>query len=348
MFLIDKYIPTTPDDSLFHKDIFERLKKMVTDDSIPHMIFYGPNGAGKKILIKLFLEMLFDESVNMVDNVTYYIPGSGNKITEVVVEQSDYHIVINPNNTNFDKYLIQYIIKQYAKRDALTIFGAKRTFKVILINNIDNLSYYAQTSLRRTMEKYSDRCRFIMWCRSLSKVIVPVQSRCIPIRVNGPSDNEMFEFLLNVCANEKFKLKLADYHKILKISNGNIKTSLWELQTLSLCGYTREIVYSDTIEKIIVKILECKIENLKDIRNTIYNMMITNFEESMIIRDLTANICKIKNISDTTKIKMIEVATKYEHNLVKGRREMIHIEPIIIEFMKLIYYEKNKKQKLLK
>jgi hypothetical protein len=42
---------------------------------------------------------------------------------------------------------------------------------------------------------------------------------------------------------------------------------------------------------------------------------------------------------------MIEVAAEYEHNLIKGRREMIHIEPIIIEFMKLIY--EDKKNKLL-
>ena len=347
MFLIDKYVPTVPDDSIFHKSTIEMLKMISKDDSIPHMIFYGPNGSGKKILIKMFLEMLFDETVNYIDFVKYNVPGSGNKITETIVEQSDYHIVINPNNNNFDKYFIQYIVKEYAKRDPLTIFGAKRTFKVILINNVDNLSYYAQTSLRRTMEKYSDRCRFIMWCRSLSKVIVPVQSRCIPVRVNCPTNLEMCDFLLNVSANEKFKIKLENLSRIVHLANGNIKIALWELQMLLLCGYNKEIVYWETIDEVVKKLLECKIENLKDIRNIIYNMMITNFEESGIIRDLTISMCKIKEITDRSKIKMVDIATRYEHNLVKGRREMIHIEPVVIEFMKIIYYENLEKKKLV-
>jgi replication factor C subunit 3/5 len=347
MFLIDKYIPQNPDDSIFHKNILEMLKMISKDDSIPHMIFYGPSGSGKKILIKMFLEMLFDETVNTVDIVPYNVIGSGNKVTEVQVEQSDYHIVINPNNNNFDKYLIQYIVKEYAKRDPLTMFGAKRTFKVILINNVDNLSYYAQTSLRRTMEKYSDRCRFIMWCRSLSKVIVPVQSRCIPVRVNCPTNYEMCENILNTCANENYKIKLESLQRIIKVANGNIKIALWKLQMLLLCGYNKEVVYWETIEEVVKKILECKIENIKDIRHIVYNMMITNFEESAIIRDITTSMCKVDDITDKSKIKMIEMATRYEHNLIKGRREMIHIEPIIIEFMKIIFYENQNKKKLL-
>lgn len=349
MFLIDKYIPAIPEESIFHKSTIDMLRMISKDDSIPHMIFYGSNGSGKKTLIKMFLEMLFDETVNTVDSVKYDVVGSGNKVTEVMVEQSDYHIVINPNNNNFDKYLIQYIVKEYAKRDSLTIFGAKRTFKVILINNVDNLSYYAQTSLRRTMEKYSDRCRFIMWCRSLSKVIVPVQSRCIPVRVSCPSNTEMIEFVLNVLAKERYKINLDKLNKTIRTSNGNIKIALWELQMLISCGRNKENIYWETIQEIVNKIVECKIENIKEIRNIVYNMMITNFEESGIIRDMTTTICKIKNISDEAKINMIELATQYEHNLVKGRREMIHIEPVVIGFMKIVYYEnsKFKKQKLI-
>jgi replication factor C subunit 3/5 len=342
MFLIDKYIPQDPDDSIFHKDTIEMLKMISKDDSIPHMIFYGPNGSGKKTLIRLFLEMLYDKSVNNLDTVIYNVVGSGNKTTEVEVEQSDFHIVINPNNNNFDKYLIQYIVKEYAKRDPLTVFGIKRSFKVILINGIDNLSLHAQTSLRRTMEKYSDRCRFIMLCRSLSKVIPPIQSRCIPVRINNPTNDNLMEFILQVAAYESIKLTLTTLLKILKTANGNIKVALWELEIFSKCGTNKLDVYWKSIEEIINKILICNIQNIKDIRNIIYNMMITNFEESLIIRDLTIAISKNNTIKDSTKIKMIDKASHFEHNLIKGRREMIHIEPVIIAFMKLVYEDKKK------
>merc|ERR1712032_1105683 len=60
---------------------------------------------------------------------------------------------------------------------------ASATYKVLLINEVDRLSRHAQHALRRTMEKYSKQCRLVMTCTNLSKVIDPVQSRCVCVRV---------------------------------------------------------------------------------------------------------------------------------------------------------------------
>ena len=51
MFLIDKYAPKTIKDSIFHKDLLDFLSFISKDESIPHMIFYGPEGSGKKRII---------------------------------------------------------------------------------------------------------------------------------------------------------------------------------------------------------------------------------------------------------------------------------------------------------
>ena len=198
MFFVDKHVPQNVDDLVFHKKELELLKKMSQDESIPHIIFYGPDGAGKKTLIRLFLEMLYDSEVNKLDDSIYKVSGSGNSNTDIIIKQSNYHIVIEPNNTNFDRYLIQDVVKEYAKKVPLNVFTAKKCFKTVLINNVDNLSYYAQTSLRRTMEKYSSTCRFIMWCKSLSRVIDPIRSRCYCFRIPAPSDGDMIELIAHV------------------------------------------------------------------------------------------------------------------------------------------------------
>ena len=179
MFFVDKYTPQSIGDAKFHIDLLNRLEHMSKNESIPHMLFYGPDGCGKKTIIKLFLEMLFDKDVHKTEDSVYTVVGSGNKAVQVVVKQSNYHIVIEPNNNNFDRYLIQDIVKEYAKKMPMSIFKTKKIFKIVLINNVDNLSYYAQTSLRRTMEKYSSTCRFIMWCTCPTRVIEPLISRCV-------------------------------------------------------------------------------------------------------------------------------------------------------------------------
>ena len=228
MFFIDKYAPDTAKKSILHKDILKLLEFISKDDSIPHIIFYGNDGVGKRRIIKLFLEMLYGQDVNNVEENMYIVSGSGNKVREVYVKQSDFHIMIEPVDNNFDKYLIQDVVKEYAKRIQINIFKSKKIFKSVLINNLDNLSYYAQTSLRRTMEKYSGTCRFIMWCKSLSRVIEPLKSRCICIRISAPSNDELFKLALNISAKENLNLKLEDYSKLIKASNGSIRKLLWK------------------------------------------------------------------------------------------------------------------------
>ena len=181
---------------------------MSKDESIPHIIFYGPEGSGKKTIINIFLELLYDKNVHNVTNTIYKVTGSGNTSKDVVIKQSNYHIVIEPNNNNFDRYLIQDVVKEYAKRMPLNVFSKHKAFKTVVINNVDNLSFYAQTSLRRTMELYSNTCRFIMWSCSLSKVIDPLISRSYCFQIASPKREELFDYIYHISVKENLQLDL--------------------------------------------------------------------------------------------------------------------------------------------
>lgn len=60
-----------------------------------------------------------------------------------------------------------------------------------MLNDVDSMSKEAQHALRRTMEKYSHACRLIMLCSNLSRVLLPVRSRCICVRVPAPAVDEV-------------------------------------------------------------------------------------------------------------------------------------------------------------
>jgi hypothetical protein len=108
---------------------------------LPNLLIYGPSGSGKKTLIKLLLEDIYNKQINDVKKVKYQITGYGNSNAEVEVEQSNYHIIIEPSNSGLDKYLIHEIVKEYAQQTILKVNDCTMPFRIVLINNIDNLSY---------------------------------------------------------------------------------------------------------------------------------------------------------------------------------------------------------------
>lgn len=356
--LKDKYTPKTLDDAYFHKEEFNMLKTMSKDDSIPNIIIYGSEGTGKTTCVRLLLEMIYDKEVHNINNATYTVVGSGNNSTPVDIKQSNYHIVIEPGGNNFDRYLIQDVVKEYAKRIPFNVYTTNKIFKTVLINNIDNLSYYAQTSLRRTMEKYSGTCRFIMKCTSLSKVIEPLCSRCLCFRLEAPTDGELFERVYEISKQENINLSLKNYTDITTIANGNIKTAMWLLD-LSKYGLDYTISYNDALKDIIMLMKQCitaKIDDVVDkltfmpqasttksvtpkktsVRDILYNIMITNISGTQIIRDLMLLLCDDVNIPDKCKYQIIEIASKFEHKLIRGRREIAHLEAYIIKVIKTL------------
>jgi replication factor C subunit 3/5 len=337
MFLPDKYNPKKLQDLFFHLDILQKLAQISRNNDIPHIIFHGPPESGKKTLIHFFLEMLFDSTVHKTRLETYTVSGaSSNNETEIELKQSNYHIVIEPNNNNFDKHLIQNVIKEYARVEPLNVFKTYRPFKIVLINNIDNLSYHAQTSLRRTMETYSKTCRFIMWCCTLSKIIQPVRSRCYCVRVPYPSDDDLRKYLIHISALESIPLTLQETDAIIKTSQGQIKKAIWQISLKEHKIKNPKTSYDDIIDEITRLIFEPNLRNIVLIRDLLYNMMITTIPGSQIIKSLLESFLeKVKD--DEKKFKLIETATLCEHRLLLGRRDINHLGLFIINLFEIVH-----------
>lgn len=100
----------------------------------------------------------------------------------------------------YDYVVVQEIIKeiaQYKQLDASAkhpfkgIVSVERVILVVVLNEVDNLSRNAQAGLRRTMEKYTGSCRLILCCENSGRIIPPIRSRCLCIRVSAPTPLEV-------------------------------------------------------------------------------------------------------------------------------------------------------------
>lgn len=336
MFLLDVYRPKQISDLVFNKDILDQLVYLATNNDIPHLIIAGPAGAGKKTLLKFFLESLYDTDVNLIGKVKYTVHGSSTK-KEIEIMQSNYHIVIEPTSTNSDKYMLQDIIKQYATNKSFDFFKTNRHFKIIVITNIENLAINSQAALRRTMEKYAKTCRFVMLCNNLSKIFDPLKSRCRIFSVPLPTSKEIQNIIEQIAIVENINLSNTDCQVILKNSNNQLVKAIWMLDCYRLNSHYLinvdevfdSLVYLITHVQTTDKLV--KIFN-RDIRTKVYDILITNIKGSAIITLLMDKL--IETISnDQLNARIIKHASVAEYNLIHGRRHIIHIDYFIIAVM---------------
>ena len=150
----EKYRPKNLDEVVGQKHVTERLKAYVSSNNMPHLLLTGPAGTGKTTCsLALAKEMFGDE-------------WKGNFIELNASDERGIDVVRGK-------------IKEFARTAPL----GSAEFKIIFMDEADALTSDAQAALRRTMEKFSKICRFILSCNYSSKIIDPIQSRCAVFRL---------------------------------------------------------------------------------------------------------------------------------------------------------------------
>ena len=187
------------------------------------MIFYGPSGAGKKTRVMALLREIFGPGVERVKLEHRPFKAPSGRAVELTTVSSAHHIEINPGDAGiYDRFVVQELIKEMAQYNPVAA-DAARPWKVLLLSEVDRLTKEAQAALRRTMEKYTATCRLVLVATSLSKVIEPVRSRCLGIRVPAPSQPEVMAVLTAVARKEGFALPTPVAAKIAAQSGRNVR-----------------------------------------------------------------------------------------------------------------------------
>jgi replication factor C subunit 3/5 len=328
---------------------YKQLIKSQNIDNFPHLLINGLDSICKDILVDNILEKIFDKSIYDCDEVPYTINGYGNNKVVVNLKQSKYHLLIEPSKSGFDKYLIQDVIKEYSRNQIINFIEKKRDFKVIIIKNIDNLSYNAQASLRRTMETCISHCKFIILCEQLCNVIPPLRSRCLNVRVPLLSSIDILRVVMNISMFENIQLKPMDVKTIMHKSNNKLDKAIWILDMIKFNIKPKEY-WQVYITDIITLILSINTKTtskklciiLYKIRFLFYEVFITNIDTKKIIKELMHQL--ISMFDDLSiKNKIIEIISTYEFRLTRGKRHIIHLEACINSLIQLNLYSNIQK-----
>ena len=109
-------------------------------------------------------------------------------------------------------------------------------FKVIILDEADEMTSEAQTALRRMMEDAARTTRFIIICNYLSQIIEPIQSRCVVFRFTRLARDEVIDHLKEIGKKEDAKVDEKALAQVYDATGGDMRHSINIMQAAAGMG----------------------------------------------------------------------------------------------------------------
>lgn len=349
---VDKHRPGTFDELTYHPDLTRRLRGLSSSNDIPHLLFYGPSGAGKRTRAGCVLRALFGPSVDKKKVVhRIFKVGPTSKQVEVTTVASSHHVEFNPSESaNNDRLVVQELIKDmasYAPLDFAAQSGPKKVaLKLIVLHEVDQMTKLAQQALRRTMEKYSKTCRIIMIAESCTKLLEPLRSRCLGIRVGLPREADICKVLHRVADKEGITLPDQLAKRLASSSNRNMRRALLQFEATRVANGGMVLPADAPImqgdweyachDAAVLLTRSQNSEQLLAVRKRFQEMLGHAIPPDVILKRLLVDILKI--VDDEIAPEICRIAAKADKNMSNGTKPIFHLEAFGARFM-VVYRE---------
>lgn len=344
MLWTEKYRPKSFEEFKSHTEITSLLSKYSLE-TIPNLIIHGQMGHNKKTTLYALISRLYGKYPQPIQK-TIEIEAGSSKI-EVNYLESEEMIEVCPSVFGYkDRYVVQSLIKDMAQnRPILSLFGSKkRSIKILVIDQAEDLSKDAQAALRRTMEVYSGHFRIIMLCTETSKLIDPIRSRCLQIRMRGFRNEEIMSIYQDIASKEGLSVQKDVVDEVCMNSEGNLKRALCILELISYNQLSSEkkkaktdysqfrLEWESKIDSIVEMIRTTpKPDTLLEIRKELYNLLISQISPSVILVKIMKGICR--KLSFNTCKSAVAFALGYEERIRLGNKPIYHLEAFVASLM---------------
>jgi len=302
----EKYRPKSLNKIINQKEIVDRLQSFVKVKNVPHCIFAGPPGTGKTTAALCLARDLY-----------------GKGYREHLME-------LNASDERGIK-----IVRETVKTFARTRSIGEIPFKILILDEADNMTSDAQQALRRTMERFTETCRFIMIANYSGKIIEPLQSRCAPFRFSYMSQKDQDRYLRHIIQEEDIEILDEGYDAIFEVSEGDLRKATNTLQAASSMG---KVIDAETVYSVIGR------ANPEDVNEMIKTAMKGDFLEArkqlreMIMKYGVAGSDIIKQIHteifrsmlpDSWKVTLSEAIGEADFRLVQGADVEVQLSALL-------------------
>jgi len=203
---VEKYRPHKLDDVIDQTEVKQRLAPLLEKrEEMPHLLFAGPPGTGKTTIALIVADQILGP---LRADYTLSLNASDERGIDIVRER------------------IKVFASYSDRREGVP-------FRLVILDEADEMTRDAQTALRRIMEESSRFTRFVLICNYSTGIIEPIQSRCAIFRFQRVAGAEVVGQLKKIAKAEGVKATEKVLESIFEATNGDIRQAINLLQAAS-------------------------------------------------------------------------------------------------------------------
>ena len=307
---VEKYRPKKLSEVVNQTEIIGSLEALIKDPTdMPHLMFSGPAGVGKTTTALC---------------VTRQILGDYSKDNTLELNASDERGI----------GMVREKVKKFSRFAGMD----EIPFKIIILDEADEMTNDAQTALRRIIEDTAKICRFIFIANNISKIIDPIQSRCATFKFTSVPEEDIISRLEMIAKKEKVKTDKKGLKAIYDYSEGDLRHAINIMQaTASLGDITEEHVKSSaglTKTSDVDKVLKIALSgNVTEAREKMIELIkVYGMSESDFLKYINSAVFKSKHdkLAD-----ILEIIAKYDYRILVGANSEIQLSAMLAELAKV-------------
>ena len=307
---VEKYRPKKITELVNQKEVVNSIKSLLKNQTeIPHLLFSGSAGVGKTTTALCVSKEILGE------------------------HWRDYTLELNAS----DERGINMVRERVKKFSRFAGLDTKIPFKIIILDEADEMTSDAQTALRRIVEDTSKICRFILIANNLSKIINPIQSRCVVFKFTKISDNDIISQLKFIAKKENVKFDEKGLSAICNYTGGDLRHAINILQATASSGNVTESIVKSVVgltkTKDVQDVLKLALDGkITDARNKMIELVkVYGMSESDFLKYINQAVfnSKVNNLEE-----ILETIAKYDYRILVGANPEIQLSALLAELTK--------------
>jgi len=305
---IEKYRPSNLDEVIAHDTKIKVIRRLIENNQLPHLLFYGAAGTGKTSLILAAAREM------------YGIDGMRGNVLEL--------------NASDERGIetIRTKIPMFAKK------VTKQNQRLIILDEFDNMTSDAQSALRRIMEMYVKNCRFCLICNKVNKVIDGIKSRCVPMRF-GTLDRQSISDKVNIIIEEEeLKITPEALEIVLQVQK-DFRQVLNTLQCLNSITFEDETITPQTVteylgipdQNLIDEIIKhLQTSSFKEAYQFLHDLFLQNkIDLTQLVQKLVEFLIESTEFNAEQRRDLINGLAEVEYRMIVGSDTEIQLASLI-------------------